>query len=227
MGMIFFKIFILIFSSMFYEICSAEKLFQIELSKVEVRQLFGGLGSAGSIGEVTELFVPQLDTPIASIPGDKSSAFKKMLYIYKSESYYSCPNDKLDKTCVNCIECVQSQGLETFKKYDVKNAHNVRKNVLRNMGFANINQNGKKNIEFIFPIKGQKPLELMVKSEKLGTNVDVLLPFRNNNYRTTIFKSTDDPNYYLCPDSGFSQSCLICENCVEKLANIKSFKMAE
>ncbi|MBP9680651.1 MAG: hypothetical protein KBD76_04545 [Bacteriovorax sp.] len=215
-----------------FRIYAAEKVYQIEVSTVEERSLHGGLGPTnGPIGSITEFFEAELSSvPLVSIPGLHADKFSnKTIYIFKEKKVYLCPNDSYDKNCFECYECGMPEKQENLKKFDVASIGHIQKKVVKTLQFSSVSGpaiiTGKEKnppmLDFQFPQKGDHTLSLTAKHKDPYMLKNPHSYIENNTIY--ILKSVNDPDYYLCQQPQFSQSCFICTNCAEKLDKINSY----
>lgn len=224
---------ILIILFVFLNVNAAEKVYQIEVSTVEERPLFGGLGpSTKPLGYTTEFFEAELSTiPLISIYGQHADKFKnKILTIFKDSKYYICSTDKFDNKCIECFECGVPERQVNLKYFDTSNIGLIRKQVIKSMQYSAVSvpsvvsekDQNLTRVEFQFPQKIGSPLSLKAKHK----DIYYLKKPQSQMIDSTIhiLKSKIDPDYYICPQTIFSESCFVCTNCAEKINLINSYE---
>lgn len=209
-----------------------QPLHEIQFDRVEWRELYGGLGGSGTLGSVTEFFVREIGAPAFMLPGEYDTRFpdKKVFLFKDGEKVNACPTKEPSRQCVVCDECAQK--LPELAKLDVKAIGAIRKQLIysfpatgRTESPENLNAQNKTSRGGWVNFFQSAPAGTAQPS--ITARYETLMPMgqAGNRFGTTIFifKSADDPAYYLCPAKEYDLSCLKCTDCEAKLAELAHY----
>ncbi len=192
----------------------ADIISTIEVSSVQEREIYGGLGNnTGPIGSVTEFTAPEHPYPFLTIGGAHAVRFNaNHIYVVRNggQMFLCADASAATNSCVPCGECKDVQ--DKLVALDVSKTLGLYQIIRAQYTFSAISRSGAR-VEMHKPAaSGPTPFVTATIPPKSPPGIT------DRFSRTAfLFKADRQKDYHLCPERRYDPyACLICDDCAEK-----------